>query len=276
MQSTNEDTLRAVNRSHDLKKLMSSTRRLCAMDNIHVHTDLIAGLPLEDYSSFAKSFDDVYSLGAQQLQLGFLKVLRGSPLHAMAKNYGIEYTDYPPYEVLKTDALSYGQLQRLHKIADIVDVMHNSGSFKKTLETIITDSAFSFFEGFADYAKNNEYFDRPQPKQRLFELLLSYCGKDKKTAESLLYDWLMKDKPGRLPEGLEPQTPDKEKLKAFFADPDSLPHYSALSPKEKSSRCFVCVFEKLFGEETTVLFDYHENIYTTAHKIKLYSATENL
>ena len=131
VQSTNEETLRAVNRSHDLKKLMSNTRRLCSMENIHVHTDLIAGLPLEDYNSFAKSFDDVYSLGAQQLQLGFLKVLTGSPLHETTKQYGIEYTSYPPYEVLKTDALSYGQLQRLHKIADLVDTLHNSSNLKK-------------------------------------------------------------------------------------------------------------------------------------------------
>ncbi len=269
VQSTNEETLRAINRSHDLKKLMDSTRRLCEMGNIHVHTDLIAGLPMEDYVSFSKSFDDVYSLGAEQLQLGFLKVLTGSPMHDMAKKYGIEYTSYPPYEVLKTDVLSYKQLQRLHKIADLVDTLHNSGNFKKTLETIIEDSAFSFFESFADYAQSKGYFDRPQPKQRVFELLLAYCDNDKKAAEALLYDWLMNEKPGRLPAGLIPQLPDKEKLKAFFADQNSLPHYSALSPKEKNSRCFVCVFEKLFGQKTTVLFDYHENKYTTAHKIKL-------
>ena len=79
----------------------------------------------------------------------------------------------------------------------------------------------------------------------------------------------MNEKPGRLPAGLIPKLPDKEKQRAFFADAGNLPHYSALSPKDKSSRCFVCVFEKLFGEETTLLFDYHENKYTTAHKIKL-------
>ena len=268
VQSTNEETLRAINRSHDLKKLMDSTRRLCKMSNIHVHTDLIAGLPLEDYNSFAKSFEDVYSLGAEQLQLGFLKVLTGSPMHEMSKEYGIKYTSYPPYEVLKTNVLSYRQLQRLHKIADLVNTLHNSGNFKKTLETMIEGSAFSFFEGFADYAQSNGYFDRPQPKRRLFELLLSYSSKEK-AADALLYDWLMNEKPGRLPAGLIPNLPDKEKQRAFFANAENLPHYSALSPKDKSSRCFVCVFEKLFSEETTVLFDYHENKYTTAHKINL-------
>ena len=180
VQSTNETTLRAVNRSHDLKKLMSSTRRLCAMNNIHVHTDLIAGLPLEDYNSFAKSFDDVYSLGAQQLQLGFLKVLTGSPMHETTKQYGIEYTSYPPYEVLKTDALSYTQLQRLHKIADLVDTLHNSGNFKKSLEMIIEGSAFSFFEGFADYVQSKGYFDRPQPKQRVLSCYLPIAAMIKK------------------------------------------------------------------------------------------------
>ena len=269
VQSTNEETLRIINRNHDLNNLFASTRRLCVMDNIHVHTDLIAGLPQEDYTSFAKSFDDVYSLGAQQLQLGFLKVLVGSPMHAMTQRYGIEYTDYAPYEVLKTDVLSYEGLRRLHKIAELVDTLHNSGNFTKTLQVMISGSAFSFFESFAEYIEKKGFFERPQPKQRIFELLLLSSGSDEKTAEALLYDWLMMEKSGKLPAGLVPKQPGKEKERAFFADGDNLPHYSHLSQRERSSRCFVCVFEKLFGTKTAVLFDYHEQKYTSAHIIKL-------
>lgn len=269
VQSTNEQTLRAINRSHDTQKVLNNTKKLCELGGIHVHTDLIAGLPYEDYASFAKSFDDVYSLGAEQLQLGFLKVLRGSPMHSLAEKHGIEYTDYAPYEVLKTKWLSYSELRKLHKIEDMVESLHNSGRFNKTLPLLIKESAFAFFEGFAEYAECEGYFQRPHSKQTLFELLLGFSGNNELIKEALIYDWLSVDKNLKFPSGLVPSVPTKDKTREFYINPENLPHYSHLSIRQINSRCFICEFKLLLSEKTTLLFDYSDQKKPTVTRIHL-------
>lgn len=269
VQSTNEQTLRAINRSHDTQKVLGNTKKLCQLKGILVHTDLIAGLPYEDYESFAKSFDDVYSLGAEQLQLGFLKVLRGSPMHALAEKHGIEYTDYAPYEVLKTKWLSYSELRKLHKIEDMVESLHNSGRFNKTLPLLIKDSAFKFFGSFAEYAESKDYFKRPHSKQTLFELLLGFSGNNKLIKEALIYDWLSGDKNLKFPSGLVPSVPSKDNTREFYVNPENLPHYSHLSTRQINSRCFICEFKLLFSNFATLLFDYSDQKKPTITRIHL-------
>lgn len=269
VQSTNEQTLRAINRSHDTRKVLINTKKLCEMSGIHVHTDLIAGLPYEDYESFSKSFDNVYNLGAQQLQLGFLKVLRGSPMHSLAEKHGVEYTDYAPYEVLKTKWLSYYELRKLHKIEDMVESLHNSGRFEKTLPILIKDSAFKFFESFAEYAESEGYYERPHNKQSLFELLLNFSDNNELIKEALIYDWLSIDKNLKFPSGLVPSVPSKDKTRGFYVNPENLPHYSHLSIRQINSRCFICEFKLLFSENTTLLFDYNNQKKPTVTRIHL-------
>lgn len=111
----------------DFHKVAAVVRRISSWRNIHIHLDLIAGLPFEDLQRFRISFDDVYSLRPQQLQLGFLKVLKGSDMERLAPGYDLIYADQPPYEVLSTRWLSYEDLCRLKQIEETVELYYNSG-----------------------------------------------------------------------------------------------------------------------------------------------------
>ena len=152
IQSTHGDTLRAVGRGHSTQAVLEKTARLCRMKNLHVHVDLIAGLPLETPETFAQSFDNAYRLGAYRLQLGFLKVLKGSPLRDMAGRYGIVYSDDAPYEVLQTSTMPYAALRRLHRVAALLDTLYNNRAAAKTLELLTSRTApYDVFDGLAAY-----------------------------------------------------------------------------------------------------------------------------
>ena len=131
VQSTNPETVRAVSRALDTGKTLRALERLHEKGNLHIHADLIAGLPYEGYASFGRSFDDVYGKG-NVLQLGILKLLRGSRMRAEAEKYGIVYSPQVPYRVLKTDALSFSELMRLERIDGLNDRFSNSGKFGYT------------------------------------------------------------------------------------------------------------------------------------------------
>lgn len=134
VQSTNDTTIDAINRRMDLKMVSENVARIKKKtDNIHQHLDLIAGLPFEDYTSFGNSFNDVYAMKPDQLQLGFLKVLKGSYMEEVSKEYGIIYKAKPPYEVLYTKWLPYDDVIRLKGVEEMAEVYYNSGQFKETL-----------------------------------------------------------------------------------------------------------------------------------------------
>ncbi len=147
IQSANPDTLRAVSRNDKLLRVTENVARLKNAGNMHIHLDLIAGLPYEDYNSFADSFNYVYSMEPDMLQLGFLKVLSGTPIQ---ENKDIVYTDFPPYEVIRTRWISSEEIIRLKHIDMAVDAVNNSGAFKRTLNKLISDNAFSVFEKISD------------------------------------------------------------------------------------------------------------------------------
>ena len=156
VQTVNKITLDAVCRKTDLQKLFSNLRRLKRRNNVHIHTDLIAGLPDEDYNSFVHSFNSVYSLGSHQLQLGFLKFLKGTALRRSAADHGFTYQDQPPYEILSGNVISYDELIVLKGIARIVDKFYNSGRFLYSLEYVtenLFSSAFAFYEQFYRFLK---------------------------------------------------------------------------------------------------------------------------
>lgn len=266
IQSTNPGTLRAVCRPSDVPKTLKNIRSLCAMENLNVHCDLIAGLPLETYETFKRSFNDAYSLKPDTLQLGFLKVLKGSALRAEAKKYGLVFNDFAPYEILYTDTMSYGELLKLHRIEAMLDRLYNAGLCTVTLEHIIPsfESAFHFFEGFADHLEKREYFKNQQKIKRLFVELFNYAsGKCDAAAlrEALALDWLRAGK-GSWPEEFEPEFTfmDKAQIYTFYNNDDMikkyLPAYAGLSPKEISRRCFILVCKRLFPRPAPMLFDY--------------------
>ena len=176
VQSTNPDTIKAIHRTMDFEKLKGIVDRIHSFGNIHQHLDLIAGLPYEDYDSFRNSFNDVYALKPQQLQLGFLKVLKGSHMMEMCREYGIVYKNREPYEVLSTKWLDYGHVLKLKNVENMVEVYYNSGQFQKTLEyaeSFFTD-AFSIYEGLGIFYMEKGYGDVSHTRMRRYEILLEY------------------------------------------------------------------------------------------------------
>jgi len=196
VQSTNPETLRRVERKPDTKRLIANIERLYKMGNMHIHADLIAGLPGDDMESFARSYDVLYGK-SHMLQLGFLKLLRGSKLRENAESFGCIFSDEPPYEVLSTDCMSYTELCRLHDIDDIAD-RYLTGAFSRSMAYIMKDCDSPFMrllalaESFrADGLRVTEL---SQPKA--FERLYEYCkkGDDRELSEMLTLDFLTSQK----------------------------------------------------------------------------------
>ena len=179
VQSTNERSLRACNRSADFQKLAENVKRLREPDNIHLHLDLIAGLPYEDYPSFRKSFNDVYSLKGHQLQLGFLKLIKGAPIRDQAEEHGYVYRSKPPYEIISSKYISADALIRLKKIENLLDLYYNRGGFRRTLEFATESSAetpFDFFEELADYYYLKGFQHKSHKKEDLYRIFYLYAG----------------------------------------------------------------------------------------------------
>ena len=176
VQSSNPDTIKAIHRTMDFEKLKGIVDRIHSFGNIHQHLDLIAGLPYEDYDSFRNSFNDVYALKPQQLQLGFLKVLKGSHMMEMCREYGIVYKNREPYEVLSTKWLDYDHVLKLKNVENMVEVYYNSGQFQKTLEYAESffPDAFSIYEGLGIFYMEKGYGDVSHTRMRRYEILLEY------------------------------------------------------------------------------------------------------
>ena len=176
VQSTNPDTIKAIHRTMDFEKLKGIVDRIHSFGNIHQHLDLIAGLPYEDYDSFRHSFNDVYALKPQQLQLGFLKVLKGSHLMEMCREYGIVYKTQEPYEVLSTKWLDYDHVLKLKTVENMVEVYYNSGQFQNTLEYLenFFQDAFSIYERLGSFYMEKGYGDVSHTRMRRYEILLEF------------------------------------------------------------------------------------------------------
>ena len=178
IQSANPATLAAIGRKENVYPVLYNTERLVQLGNIHVHTDLIAGLPYESYEIFARSFDKVYPLGADMLQLGFLKVLSGTPLYNQVEAHGIKYRSRAPYEVISTDYIRAGELVRLKMIENMLDVYYNRGGFETALKFLIDTvdrGAFGFYEKLADFYYENGYQHRDRKKEDQYRILLEFA-----------------------------------------------------------------------------------------------------
>ncbi len=176
VQSTNPDTIRAIRRQMDLKKLEDNLSKVRKNHNIHQHLDLIAGLPHEDLASFCQSFRDVYAMEPDQLQLGFLKILKGSYMQEMAGEYGIRYGNRPPYEVLSTRWMSYDDIRILKRVEEMVEIYYNSFQFQATMKLLelCHSDAFTMFERLADYYEREGGFDRKHSRIARYEWLWQY------------------------------------------------------------------------------------------------------
>lgn len=179
VQTTNENALAACNRKSDFPKLAENVRRLVEMDNIHIHLDLIAGLPHEDYPSFRKSFNDVYSLKGHALQLGFLKLIKGTPLREQAEEHGYVYRAQAPYEVISSKYISALALVRLKKIENVLELYYNRGGFQRTFGYAaenLAETPFDFYEELADYYYLKGFQHKSHKKEDLYRIFLLYAG----------------------------------------------------------------------------------------------------
>ena len=189
VQSTNEETICEIRRKMNFEKVAKLVTKVKNMGNIHQHLDLIAGLPNENYESFGKSFDDVFALRPEQLQLGFLKVLKGSYMYENRAAYGLVYRSEPPYEVLSTNWVTYDEMIRLKGIEQIVELYYNSHQYDKTLEAVFEGekSAFGFFESFADdYRAKGHHMVNHSRKEKYY-ILKEFL--DRRYPEKSEYYW---------------------------------------------------------------------------------------
>ena len=249
VQSTNPETIRAIHRHMDLKKLEHCVNRVHSFRNIHQHLDLIAGLPYEDYDTFHQSFNDVYQMKPDQLQLGFLKVLKGSLMQKEAEVYGIVYKEKEPYEVLSTNWLTYGEVLKLKMVESMVEVYYNSGQFWHTLEYLVPleKDAFTFYEKLGSFYEKKGYSEISHSRMRRYEILLEYLKEEtdvsaEVAAQKMLYDLYLRE---------------KLKKRPVFAS-DQKQYETAVWNYRKNNQVSKTAHIEVFENGTVILFDYEK------------------
>lgn len=249
VQSTNPETIRAIHRHMDLKKLEHCVNRVHSFRNIHQHLDLIAGLPYEDYDTFHQSFNDVYQMKPDQLQLGFLKVLKGSLMQKEAEVYGIVYKEKEPYEVLSTNWLTYGEVLKLKMVESMVEVYYNSGQFWHTLEYLVPfeKDAFTFYEKLGSFYEKKGYSEISHSRMRRYEILLEYLQEEtdvptEVAAQKMLYDLYLREKLKKRP--------------AFASDQKQ--YETAVWNYRKNNQVSKTAHIEVFENGTVILFDYEK------------------
>lgn len=292
VQSTNPQTLEAIHRRMDVEKLANIVAAINAGHNVHQHLDLIAGLPFEDYESFGRSFNRVYAMQPEQLQLGFLKVLKGSEMCERAGEYGIHYTDKPPYEVLFTKWLTFEDVLRLKRIEEMVELYYNSNQFVHTLRFLeqAFETPFRMFEAMAAFYEKNGYFVNSPARSYRYQVLLEFAREYDSSCEVvyrelLTYDMYLRENLKSRPDFARDLQEYKEEIREFYRQEEEhrkfLPSYVNydsrqlarmthlepfyypvwdLKPQEAAS-----IREKVMGEGENagnspiyVLFDYHK------------------
>lgn len=268
VQTTNPDTIREIRRRMDLEKLESNVRRVNGFRNIHQHLDLIAGLPWEGYESFKNSFNQVYAMEPEQLQLGFLKVLSGSYMEEKAEDYGLLFRDTPPYEVLSTRWLSYGELIRLKGVEEMVEVYYNSGQFGNTMRELQTEfsSPFDMYEALREYYREQELSAVSHSRNARYEILFSFIRKMlEKNVQAdrlelyrdlLTEDLYLRENAKSRPSFGRDLTPYKEEIKQFFIREGKerryLMGYEEYDSKQMSRMAHV----EIMRDGRMLLFDY--------------------
>ncbi|MBR4760553.1 MAG: DUF4080 domain-containing protein [Lachnospiraceae bacterium] len=269
VQSVNEKTLDAIHRKMNIERLTYVVSEIRKNRNIHQHLDLIAGLPYEDYQSFKHSFNAVYAMKPDQLQLGFLKVLNGAPISEQTEEYGIAYTDQPPYEVLYTRWLSYADVIRLKKVEEMVEQYYNSNQFVHTLALLekAFSSPFSMFESLADFYEENGYFTNSPARSYRYEVLLDfaekYDGKNRETYILLLtYDLYLRENMKSRPAFCRPLTNEsyKNARHAFYKEEEKtrkyLPNLSAYDARQLERMTHLEPVADPVWDADYILFDY--------------------
>lgn len=279
VQTTNQKTLKEINRSTDLCRVAEVVKRIREHRNIHLHLDLIAGLPLEDYESFQNSFNDVYGMKPEQLQLGFLKVLKGTQIWEKAQEYGIVYQKRPPYEVLYTRWISYEEILRLKQVEEMVELYYNSNQFTHTLPVLekMFESPFILFESLAAFYEERGYFLNSPARNYRYQVLLAFAisiapEKEELYRELLTFDYYLRENAKTRPDFCRDLIPYRDNIWAFYQKeeekPEILAEYKAYHARQTMKMTHMEVFfypvwekelEKMTErrkEPALVIFDY--------------------
>ncbi len=219
IQSFNEETLKKINRKTDTKKLTENIRKLISFGNMHIHIDLIAGLTGENFESFASSFGKAYSLGANMLQLGFLKLLHGADMRENSEKYPCTFNDEPPYEVTSTPWLSAEEIKLLKACEDALDRLYNSGRFLLTLEYLTGSVGLSPFDVFCSFGKavNGNGMRLSEYAEKLYQFFRDKCN-EKILREKILCDLLCCSSSVQIPQVLKIKDPLYKKAKKYFLE----------------------------------------------------------
>ncbi len=262
VQTTNGSTLELVDRKTDLSKVFSNIKEINRHGNIHLHLDLIAGLPGEDYESFKNSFNQVYDLKPHQLQLGFLKMLKGSKMRREAELHGYNYREYPPYEVLFNKYISYIEISNLKKVEDLVERYFNSGRFNTSVNYIIKKidaSAFNFYSSLSAFYDGTGYSGRSLSSRELYTVLVNYTHKNFKEGEIevisdlLKLDYLSSDNSNNLPTGVERiiEQGFKERCFDFLKSEANIEKYISEFKGSTAKQVFKHVHFEIFTHDVT-------------------------
>lgn len=276
VQSTNSNTIAAIKRKMDLNKLYYAVERIKQGNNIHQHLDLIAGLPYEDYFSFQQSFNQVYNMRPNQLQLGFLKVLKGSAMYENSKEYSIIYQENPPYEVLFTKWISYDKILILKAVEQMVEVYYNSNQFIASIMYLehFFKEPFELYYYLAKYYESHQLMKINHTRMQRYSILLEFYREvlkksDDIFSEILVYDLYLRENIKSRPEFAKDQTIQKEKIRSFYQKDfwkKELKGYEHFSLKQASYLTHLEHFSinmektvqqgKPILEENFILFDY--------------------
>ena len=264
VQSTNEKTLEAINRKTDIKEIEEITSIIKKGKNIHQHLDLIVGLPYEDYQSFGKSFNDVYRMKPDQLQLGFLKVLHGSMMEVEAAKYEIEYSKRTPYEVLKTKWVSFDDVLKLKEVEAVVEIYYNSLQFVNTMEALdkYFETPFEMFEKLGEFYKQNSENGVKHSRVNRYNLLLEFIEKTlnlqseelERFRELLTFDFYLRENAKSRPTFAKNQEQYKKQIRSIYRNEallEKMDFYKEFNSKQFEHMTHIEVIDGKY-----LLFDY--------------------
>ena len=270
VQSTNEKTLEAINRKTDIEKIAEITEKIHHGGNIHQHLDLIAGLPYENYESFKRSFDQVYAMKPDQFQLGFLKVLYGSMMKENSEKYGMAYSGRAPYEVLKTNWVSFDDILKLKEVEAVVEIYYNSFQFENTIRKLseLYESPFELYEQLGSFYQRHSENGEKHSRVKRYELLLNFIKKRNfeeniQWEELLTKDFYLRENAKSRPGFSKNIEKYKHQIREFFKGEEVrtiLMDYEDYDSKQLEKMTHVEVFGINEDNLTYILFDYkHRN-----------------
>lgn len=271
VQSVNDDTLNEINRKMDLEKFRKVVETIKSNNNIHQHLDLIAGLPYENYNSFKNSLNTIHNFNVEKIQLGFLKVLKGTQIYRDKEKHKIEYLQQAPYEVIKTKYISYEEILKLKKVEELIERYYNEMYFKNSIEYVIDNlfsTPFEFYENFSRYWDENDLFKIMHKRKKLYQIFYEFIDYEKKLNNEFIskikYDYVFNNPNEELLSIFNKETEeDYRKLKHYIIKNDTYIKKYFSDIKADNLKKIINIFRIIRIDKSVCLFIYKNknNIY---------------